>query len=416
MPMSVAIPSGQDVKGIDDTNGELVRGSIERLEEWINGDYEGWDPYDGANSERISNLRWGRQYIQMGMIQLHRLSPINLRDFLGVSKGIDTKGLAVFAQAYLILYSATGRERYLQEATTLSQALVNNSLVKKVGHHAWASHYFPFVGADRGSLAPDSPDLIGTCNVLKALSMLHLITKDEQLERVICSCQSFLKSMVDQKGDIFYFLYAPQWKGKIVPNASAEAIGSVTLSLRARWDEELHASCDRVLRSILELQREDGSWAYSIYSNGREYNQYDFHQGYMIGGLLSYQDLAPSEMRQEVQEAIARAVTFYRGLFKEDGRSVYRAPRSYPVEIHNQAQGIITFSELGARHMDTTFLAMADKIADWTITNMQDGRGFFYYQKWPVITNKIPYMRWGQAWMMLALGNLLSAHSSIKPQ
>ena len=48
----------------------------------------------------------------------------------------------------------------------------------------------------------------------------------------------------------------------------------------------------------------------------------------------------------------------------------------------------------------------AEKIAKWTIENMQDEKGYFYYQKWPFLTNKIAYMRWGQAWMMLALSTL----------
>jgi len=34
---------------------------------------------------------------------------------------------------------------------------------------------------------------------------------------------------------------------------------------------------------------------------------------------------------------------------------------------------------------------------------MQDNSGYFYYQKHKYFTNKISYIRWGQAWMMLAL-------------
>jgi hypothetical protein len=37
---------------------------------------------------------------------------------------------------------------------------------------------------------------------------------------------------------------------------------------------------------------------------------------------------------------------------------------------------------------------------------MQDKEGYFYYQIYPLIINKIPYMRWGQAWMLLALSTL----------
>ena len=48
----------------------------------------------------------------------------------------------------------------------------------------------------------------------------------------------------------------------------------------------------------------------------------------------------------------------------------------------------------------------AKTIAEWTIKNMQSPRGYFYYRKNKIITNKVSYMRWSQAWMMLALTEL----------
>lgn len=55
--------------------------------------------------------------------------------------------------------------------------------------------------------------------------------------------------------------------------------------------------------------------------------------------------------------------------------------------------------ELGRRYL---------KIAKWAINNMQDNKGYFYYQKTRWYTNKIPYMRWSQAWMFYALAQFLS--------
>jgi hypothetical protein len=59
-------------------------------------------------------------------------------------------------------------------------------------------------------------------------------------------------------------------------------------------------------------------------------------------------------------------------------------------------------SELEPEHLD-----FAKIIAVWTIKYMQGRLGEFYYQNWNLFTNKIPYMRWGQAWMLLALSTLL---------
>jgi hypothetical protein len=56
---------------------------------------------------------------------------------------------------------------------------------------------------------------------------------------------------------------------------------------------------------------------------------------------------------------------------------------------------------------DTEYLTFSNTIAQWAVKNMKDEKGFFYYQKWPLFTNKMSYMRWGQAWMMIALSSII---------
>jgi len=46
---------------------------------------------------------------------------------------------------------------------------------------------------------------------------------------------------------------------------------------------------------------------------------------------------------------------------------------------------------------------------------MWDERGFFYYRVLRLGTIKTSYMRWSQAWMMLALATLLSESSAPEP-
>jgi hypothetical protein len=40
---------------------------------------------------------------------------------------------------------------------------------------------------------------------------------------------------------------------------------------------------------------------------------------------------------------------------------------------------------------------------------MQDARGFFYYQQHRRYTNRIPYMRWSQSWMLYGMEKMLEA-------
>ena len=92
--------------------------------------------------------------------------------------------------------------------------------------------------------------------------------------------------------------------------------------------------------------------------------------------------------------------------FKDEGRSYFRWPTFYPIDIHNQAQGIITFSNpfFGSKYFEFSKVIM-----DWTVKNMYDGNGSFHYQDWGFFKNKISYMRWNQAWMLLAMSTLMES-------
>ncbi|WP_068320824.1 prenyltransferase/squalene oxidase repeat-containing protein [Pyrococcus kukulkanii] len=123
--------------------------------------------------------------------------------------------------------------------------------------------------------------------------------------------------------------------------------------------------------------------------------------------------ITEENLKDRTQKAIEKGVDFYiNRQFSPEGWSYYRYPIKYPIDIHNQAQGIITFSKLYKAFKNPRYLEFAEKIAGWTIKNMQDPTGYFYAHRWPGFVNKIPYMRWAQAWMMLALVTLLSTEGA----
>ena len=80
--------------------------------------------------------------------------------------------------------------------------------------------------------------------------------------------------------------------------------------------------------------------------------------------------------------------------------------------MHCSAQGIITF--LNFKEYDSEAVKIAKKIAYWAIENMWDNqKGYFYFQKTKLFTNKIQYLRWSNVWMFLSL-SLLSAESGVR--
>jgi len=49
---------------------------------------------------------------------------------------------------------------------------------------------------------------------------------------------------------------------------------------------------------------------------------------------------------------------------------------------------------------------MATAVARWTIANMQDPSGYFYYRRYPFMVARTPMLHWGQATMYRALAYL----------
>ena len=96
---------------------------------------------------------------------------------------------------------------------------------------------------------------------------------------------------------------------------------------------------------------------------------------------------------------------FKNTFFENSGRPKYYHTRVYPVDIQCSSQAIDTlayFSEYNRSAID-----LAIKIAKWTIDNMQDKDGYFYYRILPFKKVKTPMLHWGQATMYKALTHLL---------
>ena len=75
--------------------------------------------------------------------------------------------------------------------------------------------------------------------------------------------------------------------------------------------------------------------------------------------------------------------------------------KDFPHDIHGAAQGIITFS----RHLDK-FPDLSIRIANWSIENMYNTDGRFYYQQNKLFKKRFTLLRWCNGWMALALSRL----------
>lgn len=391
----------------DPDGQEWLKGSLIRLESYVRSmDYQGADPYDALNSPLLRSLPG--KLPKVAVTQLFVYSPVDLRRFFKVKMSRNPKAVALFLSAYCDMRRAgmIGENAFSAATEELVGSLAAS---RSPGYHGncWGFN-FDWQDVTRFSRS-GLPTVVVSSFVGNALLDLYGITgREEHLELASGVVDYILQDLnVHEDGDGICFSYTPI-DHHVVHNASmlAAAFLARMSSLTGRGD--LLDQATRAVDFTVAKQEEDGSWAYSIDpATGRKRMQIDFHQGFVLDSLLDYITFS-GRTDARYAEALRRGAEFYRDhQFEPSGRSLWRLPQKWPADIHHQAQGIITFSKLAARWPE--MLDVATNIARWTIDNMQDPDGFFYHQRHERFVNRIPYMRWGQAWMMSALAKLAAA-------
>jgi hypothetical protein len=156
----------------------------------------------------------------------------------------------------------------------------------------------------------------------------------------------------------------------------------------------------RVTRYSAAKQKSDGSWHYGELPTQRWID--NFHTGYNLSALRT---ICRYSRTSEFEPHIRRGFEFYREHFcREDGAVRYFHDRTYPIDIHCVAQSLLTLLEF--QDLDSTNIGLARSVYAWAMKHMWNEAGFFYYRVLPTLTIRTSYMRWSQAWMLLALATL----------
>jgi hypothetical protein len=387
--------------------------SFFRLLDFINSkNYKGYDPYDTLNS--WIPFQWFGKWGPILAIQFQKRNPINIRPLLGIKKGYNPKAMGLFLHTYSLLYQKTNDRAYKVKADYFFNWLQNNRSKDYQGC-GWG-YNFPWASPVK-YLKPFVPSSVVTGFVCRGILEYYKISKSVEAKALLMESSVFIGRGLGRYNDETgtCISYTPI-KTDICFNASL--LGAEVLALNYLINDNL-GDAQIVLDAVnfvIKRQKKSGMWAYSIGDNGKERLQTDFHQGYILESiyrLLKIFDQKPPVdnwpiVREIWVNSLIIGCKYYREQqFFDDGRSLWRVPKEWPTDIHNQAQGIITFFNL--KEVCPEYSSFAHTIADWTIKNMQHPRkGYFYYQKFPTHTHKIPYIRWSQAWMLLAFSYLLN--------
>ena len=372
--------------------------------------FAGYDPFDGLNSGvfQWSPLKYSRAG-RLAFLQLVKRSSVNLRPVLGVDKGVNPKGLALFALGELARFRSTSEDVHAGNAKRLLDRLMATAIVSRTADGQKTTSFgYNFDWQSRVFFAPrGTPAIVPTAFAFRAFVGAYEVFEDARFLEIAEEICRFIVTGLNlsvETADDICFSYTPVDRTAIY-NASLLAAECLARFGKLAQNEEYLEVAGKAARFVIRRQRDDGAWVY-----GEENKQAwadNFHTAFILSSLYRIADDVEA-VSVEAGDAIKKGVLYWLGnFFLTDGTPKYYDNEIYPVDIHSAAAAIVSLAEL--RKLDGRMLPLAEKVAAWTCANMLDDEGFFYYQKRKNSIVKTPFMRWGQAWMAYALAALIEA-------
>lgn len=374
-----------------------IEDALSKLDSYCRqANYKGWDLYDGLNSKpfRKSSL-YSSELLRLAWIQFFKRAPFNFRKLARVPRDYNPKGLGLFASGLIAL-------RRFEEAKGFLERLKD----MRCGRFGGSSWGYNFPWQARAFFVPvGTPNMVTTVFVANAFLDYFEATGDrEYLSIAEGSCEFILGNLILFEDDeTLCFGYIPGEKARV---HNANMIGATLLArVYSHIGEEGYLEKSRkAMAYSMRALTEEHFWPYGELSHHRFID--NFHTGFNLVALKNWRYYTE---KSTWEGGLRKAYkTFLDSFWLEDGCPKYYHNELYPIDIHCSAQGVVTCLKLA--EYDDRSIPMAQKIAQWAIANMQDEEGYFYYQKTNWYTNKIPYIRWSQAWMFYAL-SLCFSHS-----
>jgi uncharacterized protein YyaL (SSP411 family) len=370
---------------------------LEALEIYLKKEnFKGYDPFDALNSPLLKNLSFDSKSLRILYIQSLKRLPLNIRPLLGIKKDFNPKGAGLFLWGYAKLYEIYRKPEHLEKIKFFLDLLEK---LKSEGYsgNCWG---YNFDWQSRAFYLPrQTPTLVNSSFIGHALIDTHSYTGSERGLEMAVSIKDFILEDLNrtQDGSCFCFSYSPVDETAI-HNANLLGASFLIRLYRYTGDESTRDAALAALSYSMKRQRPEGSWFYADTDIQRWIDS--FHTGFNLQSISYFLE---EGFGREFQDAFDRGVEFYaRNFFRPDGAPYYYSGRLYPVDIHSSAQAVVFFSRFGGEYRE-----LAGTSLRWMIDNMRDGGGLFYYRKGRLIKNKVPYMRWSQAWAFHALTEYL---------
>jgi hypothetical protein len=362
--------------------------------------FRGYNKHDGLNSPVLKYLlgwsKWSRILAIQGVMRF----PVNLRPILLIPKSYNPKGLALFTQGLLNRYRHTNKKTHLNNSTDLLALLMQTTSSGNWSGKCWGYHY-PW--QDPGFYAStNTPNAVVTCFVCEAfLDAFRETNNDDYLTTVESAIRFLLTDLIKLKdtNDELCLSYMPLPMNMRVLDVSILIGAVVSQYCMLSGNKKYLGAADRLINYVVNQQTNYGAWYYTDPPHDSHIRHDNYHTGFILDALWRYMEATNNYQHKE---AYWKGLEFYANShFNEDGAPRWMSDKDFPHDIHGAAQGIITFSQ----HLDR-YPGLSVRIANWSIKNMYNGEGRFYYQKNKWFKKRFTLLRWCNAWMALALSRL----------
>lgn len=401
MPSTKAfVGKSRDVTRASSAFEGTLHESICQLSRWLERNkHRGYDTFDGLNARFVRPFTFETKFLRTVLLQGVRRFPLNLRPMLGVTKEHSSKGMGFLARGFIRLHQTTGEQIWADKAETALQWLIEH---QSVGYNGacWGNH---FDYQSRGFYLPKGvPTVVWTSLIGHAfLDGYEHFQKDVYLQIAVSACEHILSDLdMFPEGEAACIAYVPG------VNCQVHNANTLGASLLARtYAYTRNADCRIVAQKAMlytaQYQRADSSWYYGEKSNLHWVD--NFHTAYVLDSFKVYTDGTGDD--QFVKTMMRGYEYWKKTFFFQDGTPRYYNNKTLPLDIQCCSQAIDTLVLF--QDYDSESLVLAMKVAKWTIDEMQDDTGYFYYRRYShQIVNKTPTLHWGQATMLCALAGL----------
>jgi rhamnogalacturonyl hydrolase YesR len=377
-----------------------IHDSILRLLDWLGkNDYRGYDTFDGLSAKYLRPLTFETKFLRIMLQQGVRRFPLNLRPFLGIEKEHSSKGMGYLARGFIRLYNATGDPIWAEKAKVTLRWLIDHQSSGYSGA-CWGNHFdyqsrSSFIGKGEPTVVWTS--LIGHA-FLDAYDQFHDV---EYLQIGTSICNHIMRDLrtypEGKSACINYTPGADCW----VHNSNTLGGSFLARTYSYTKNEDYRALAQKAMQYTAQHQRPDGSWYYGEKANLHWVD--NFHTAYVLDCFKHYADNTGDH---SFDRNLMNGYEFWKKtFFLPDGTPRYYNFKTLPIDIQCASQAIDTL--IFFCDQDSEALQLALKVAQWTIANMQDKTGYYYYRRYSRwLVNKTPTLHWGQATMMCALAGL----------